>query len=63
MSIPLYALAAFLGINLGFYMEIQCKRTEGTLGELCRKNAPYIKWFSGVALFILVVLGLYGYLT
>ena len=62
-AIFLYALLAFLGINLGLLMEEACKNTKGTLGSLCRKNAPIIKWFSGVALFILVAFGVYGYIA
>lgn len=63
MNTMMYALLAFLGINLGYLMDIACKGRKDTLGDLCRKNAWVFMWFSGVALFILVVLGLYGYLT
>ena len=56
-------IALYVLYNIGILMEIRCPaRTKGESlwATLCRRNGPVVKWFAGVALFMLVVFGVYN---
>ena len=61
MSTLLYisGLLSTMGILAGIVMSIKCKTGTSTAAQACRQMAPLMTWFSGVALFITIVLGLY----
>lgn len=57
------AILAFLGIQLGLFLEIACEEPDTPAEEMCNRNATIIKWFSSVALFVITVVGAYRFVT
>lgn len=63
MSLLLAALLAFAGVNAGILAELQCKDSTTNWGQLCFRNGTIVRWFSSIALFIIVAVGAYRYVT
>lgn len=56
LSILMSAILAFGGMNLGLYMENECKPTS-TMGKLCVDNGRNVRIFSITALIVIAVVG------